>query len=231
MHSMIHQSPSLQALVARFFESSDCAMVLRASDEGSVTYANEVFASAVECDSDALIGRSLWDMVTPAGADLLRQELGRGGEGRRVLVNFLDGHGHPFSAEVQVAPLEDGFALVGETTARDDGRLSEHLQRLNNELSMVARERARLERQSRKAASDLRTTLDDLEQNNWMLRKIQEFLPICMSCSRVKREGEWETLVEYLKRNRILLSHGYCPDCAEAVLQEPLDLTVGVDET
>jgi DNA-binding NtrC family response regulator len=59
---------------------------------------------------------------------------------------------------------------------------------------------------------------EQLQNSFWHLRKIQEVLPICMSCGKVKtNDSSWEDVVQYLKKNALFLSHGYCPECAEKV--------------
>jgi response regulator RpfG family c-di-GMP phosphodiesterase len=55
-----------------------------------------------------------------------------------------------------------------------------------------------------------------LDNSYWHLRKIQEVLPICMECGKVKTsDSSWEDVVNYLKKNTNFLSHGYCPECYE----------------
>ena len=35
-----------------------------------------------------------------------------------------------------------------------------------------------------------------------------------MHCGKVKTgEARWEGVVDYLKKNSLFLSHGFCPDC------------------
>lgn len=60
--------------------------------------------------------------------------------------------------------------------------------------------------------------LRELETAYWHIRKhnIQEVLPICLDCGRVKIDGkQWIDVVAYLKRYTMFLSHGYCPECAD----------------
>ena len=60
----------------------------------------------------------------------------------------------------------------------------------------------------------LQTSYDHLDKSFWHLRKLQEVLPICMRCGKVKTaDAAWEDVVTYLKNNSLFLSHGYCPEC------------------
>jgi len=64
----------------------------------------------------------------------------------------------------------------------------------------------------------IKEAYEQLQNSFWHLRKIQEVLPICMGCGKVKtNESSWEDVVLYLKNNALFLSHGYCPECAEKV--------------
>ena len=65
----------------------------------------------------------------------------------------------------------------------------------------------------------LKTAYDQLDKSFWHLRKIQEVLPICMACGKVKTsDSSWEDVVSFLKDNSMFLSHGYCPDCEEKLM-------------
>ena len=70
-------------------------------------------------------------------------------------------------------------------------------------------------------ADELRQTRDELERSHWQIRRLQEILPLCMTCHRVRGPGDdWEPLVNLLARDGLLVSHGYCPECAATALGE-----------
>jgi hypothetical protein len=90
----------------------------------------------------------------------------------------------------------------------------ETLEDLNNRLAVEIRESARKGKALERVNQRLQETLHELDTMYWHLRKIQEVLPICLECGKVKTaEGTWQTLLEYLKANSRFLSHGYCPEC------------------
>lgn len=67
----------------------------------------------------------------------------------------------------------------------------------------------------------LKEAYDQLDKTFWHLRKIQEVLPICVVCGKVKTaDSSWEDVVNYLKKNSRFLSHGYCPECFAKALAE-----------
>ena len=77
----------------------------------------------------------------------------------------------------------------------------------------------------------LQETLDTLHRTHWHLRKIQEVLPICVGCGKVKTsDAKWEDVLAYLQANAEFLSHGYCPDCARQAERE-FDNELGKDST
>jgi GAF domain-containing protein len=87
------------------------------------------------------------------------------------------------------------------------------------EREMALQETARREEQRAAAAEEtvtrLEQTLAELEQSHWHIRKLQDLMPLCMICQKVHRPDEtWEPLVNMLARDGLLVSHGYCPDCA-----------------
>jgi adenylate cyclase len=67
----------------------------------------------------------------------------------------------------------------------------------------------------------LKEAYDQLDKSFWHLRKIQEVLPICIECGKVKTsDSSWEDVVNYLRKNSMFLSHGYCPECYAKALAE-----------
>jgi len=64
----------------------------------------------------------------------------------------------------------------------------------------------------------LKVAYEHLDTSFCHLRKIQEVLPICMRCGKVKTaDATWEDVLSFLKNNSKFLSHGYCPDCGKEI--------------
>ncbi|MFO7688332.1 MAG: hypothetical protein R6V60_19825 [Desulfobacterales bacterium] len=79
------------------------------------------------------------------------------------------------------------------------------------------------------AVSRLRQLLDREHTNAEALRRalsevrvLETFLSICAQCKKIRnQEGVWEPLEVYIgQRTDTRFSHGYCPECAQAVLEE-----------
>ena len=116
------------------------------------------------------------------------------------------------------------FGQPAEPEACEVG--NNHLHALNNELAVLARENARKSKELHRAKAELQAALDELQNSYWHLRKIAEVLPMCAVCGKVDPGmGDWETVVDYLRRNSLFLSHGYCPECETEVRAE-----VGLEE-
>jgi response regulator RpfG family c-di-GMP phosphodiesterase len=64
----------------------------------------------------------------------------------------------------------------------------------------------------------LARALEDLRDSNWLLRRIQELLPMCSYCGKVRvAEDHWQSVEHYLRDNSDFLTHGICPECLEKI--------------
>jgi response regulator RpfG family c-di-GMP phosphodiesterase len=105
---------------------------------------------------------------------------------------------------------------------QENRRLIEELAKLNEfAIGSVAKIEDLQEKQStvQRENKTLQTAYEQLDKSFWHLRKIQEVLPICLGCGKVKTtESSWEDVVSFLQKNSMFLSHGYCPECAEKMM-------------
>ena len=212
----------LDRAVREFARVSRGLLAVSVDEDGAVIQANPGFAEAVGSTPDALKGCPFQTFLSEFAARRMDELAEAGRSGEPILLGFLDGEGHPFSVEGIVRFRAGGFQVVGERPAGESETLSRQLQSLNLELSTLARESARKEREHRQTADRLRETLEELDRSYWHLKKIQEFVPICMSCSRIKTgegEEEWQGLVAHLRNHDVFVSHGYCPTCADELAE------------
>jgi hypothetical protein len=129
-------------------------------------------------------------------------------------LGFRSPYGRYFTLECQLDVQPAAFAVIGSVHQEQTQPYMETLEDLNNRLAVEIRESARKGKELERVNQRLQETLHELDTMYWHLRKIQEVLPICLECGKVKTaEGTWQTLVEYLKANSRFLSHGYCPKC------------------
>lgn len=83
------------------------------------------------------------------------------------------------------------------------------MDRRPRELSATQQQALRTLRQAVVTQLELRRALDDF-------RSLERLLPICAWCRKVHNaDGSWTALHDYVA-NSIKVTHGMCPDCAEA---------------
>lgn len=206
----------IEDLLDRFLASANQIALLDVRRDGSILAVNPAFAAFVQAPGEQLLDAAVEGFLTAGQVQRVEQWL----SGSRlpdapVLINFAAVDGTPFTLRCLVERSSDGLRLLGETEAELDRPAADELMKLNNELAVMARERARRERELERIRDELEEALEDLRTSYWHLQKIQEVLPICMGCGKIKTSGaQWATVADYLRENEIFLSHGYCPQCA-----------------
>jgi hypothetical protein len=206
----------------RLLRASAVTHYVELSRDGTVTDVNAAFVGHMQTSRDELVGLPLRGFLTEAAVERFGSWL-RDDQPPQdpVRVDFASISGAPFTLNCLLARQGDHLMVVGEPDSTGDARAAAELMRMNNELATMARERARLERLLEKTRRDLEHALEELQTSYWHLQKVQEVLPICMGCGKIKGdEVNWQTLADYLKDNEIFLSHGYCPSCAAGFLAE-----------
>lgn len=160
-----------------------------------------------------LNGRSVVDLVSADDATNWEQQTGNM-RVKPVLLHYVRADGDVTSLRSRLYPMSDFEVLVGEVPVGDLIAAEGVMTSLNNEITTLARENVRNSNAVRKKSEELKVALHDLDTSYWHLKKIQEVLPICMYCHKVKSTANhWEDVAEYLKKNSLFLSHGLCPAC------------------
>jgi hypothetical protein len=79
--------------------------------------------------------------------------------------------------------------------------------------------------------AELEQSKNELEQERAQLlealkriKTLEDFLPICASCKRIRlKDGSWEQIESYItQRTGSMFSHGICPECARKLYSELL---------
>ncbi len=206
-------------LLAHYLQTSAVIQLVRATPEGLVTECNQAFAAALGVPRSELIGRPIWGWLVDPDAQRLRERIFTGEPGLfPQRINLSDAQQHPYTLEALLSLDSQGFALIGEPALSKEHALRNELLLLNNEFAVLTRENARQNKDLRKAQSELERVYDELKSSHWHLKKIQEVLPICMICGKVRtEEATWDDLIHYFKQNSDFLSHSYCPECLARV--------------
>lgn len=197
---------------------AETMQLLVVSAGGNVLQWNQAAGRGLGSHVELREGEPVWGLLAASSASLLRASLQ---EARlrpvRVLLTFSDGETFAFTLSCSLHWMGDACYLFGEELVEREKRMNEELLSLTSELARVSRERAKL-------AAQLERTLADLRTSHWQIRRIQQHLPICAVCHKVpngpRDEACWEPLIEFLARSGMLMTHGYCPACEAAALEE-----------
>jgi heme-degrading monooxygenase HmoA len=202
-------------LLACYLSSGHSVHLLVAAVDGMIRSVNRALATSLAMPEAELLGRSAWDLLTEHDARVLRDRVGRADRNRDevFLLNFVNARQCPFTLECRCDVQSGNFVLLGEPPREQAAAFQEEWLRMNNQLAVLSRENARQNKELQQAKRELEQALAHLRDSHWHLKKLQEVLPICMECGKVKAGSKWEEIVQYLKENALFLSHGYCPDC------------------
>jgi hypothetical protein len=140
--------------------------------------------------------------------------------GERHWLNFVDAQHRPVTLECRVDLQPQQVLLLGEAPLLNDAKSQNQLLEMSNELTVLHRENVRKNRDLTQAKEALQRTLDELRTTTGHLERIQEFLPICYVCQKVRPDQDegtqWTSLMSYLAENAVFFSHGLCPECYES---------------
>jgi PAS domain-containing protein len=182
---------------------------------GQIVAANRAFARRMGTVPGELVGKRAVKFLAEGDARKVVLWLdGAAPPAGAVLLNFVTPDGEVYTHRCLVTLIEGGLALAGEADVENERWHASQLLQLNNEMAVISRERARYSKELSAAKKALSETLDTIRSTHWHLKRIQEHLPVCMECGRIRVDGtRWAGLVDYLKANDILVTHGCCPEC------------------
>lgn len=203
----------LRDAVAEFASGAPDVHVLEMDLQGRVRRANAAAADWLGRQAGELVGMHVDQLLAAHDRALVEEGLAASPCSRRMTISLVDRDQRPYALNGLLRVCAGEAVLVGSPAARDLHELQSRLLDLTNELAQVSRESERRRRR-------LESALDELRHSYWHLKKIQEVLPICMSCARVKTgESRWQDVVDYLRDNSLFLSHGLCPECYAQALR------------
>lgn len=211
-------------VIAKYLDQASNLHFISLSPGGIILAGSKVLTARLQKQTEELIGRNISELLTDESADFLRREVenpSRQQQKETLLLNFVDAHFHPFTLECSLEIRPDGFVIIGAPPLEKEQALQEELIALNNQFSVLIRENERQSKALKKAHDELEKAHEDLRQSHWHLKKIQEVLPICMICHKVKTDdGQWDSLLKYFNDNSDFLSHGYCDECVARAMAD-----------
>jgi heme-degrading monooxygenase HmoA len=202
-------------MLSHFIAGSQLVCYFVADRAGIIQVCSAGFASALQMAREEVTGASLFSFMTEHSRTAIMVLIeSRAREPRSTtMLSFRSRSGRYFTLECQLDVQPAAFAVIGSVSKEVQTQpYMGTLEDLNNRLAVEIRESARKGKELERVNQRLQETLRERDTMYWHLRKIQEVLPICLECGKVKTaDGTWETLVEYFKANSGFLSHGYCP--------------------
>jgi hypothetical protein len=205
--------------------------VLRLDRDNGVSRLNSYLQQLLAWPPDVPMPRRLSDLLTPA-ADLYvhstivpHLQLTGAVDEAYLTLRPTQGPDVPVLVNARLRPDGDGsdwiFVRV-EQRSRWEGEVLK-AKRLADERRL---ETEVTSRELEAATTQLASVLQELRESHWLLRKAAEVLPTCMYCHRVRGdENQWQSAMEFLRKNSTFLSHGCCPACYDQAMQD-----FGVDD-
>jgi heme oxygenase (mycobilin-producing) len=207
------------SVISEFLGRSPTVCWIILDSGGIIAAANPAAAQMIGRELGSMVGQPVWSFLTEPDAACLRSAIESPGRAwnQPHLLNFVGPGDMPLTLRCLVERRPDGFVLIGEAVREHEMALERELLAMNKRLAVLLRENARKSKALRKTSASAEKALQDLQDSHWLLKKIQEVLPICMYCGKVQTsEWKWEEVADYLRKNSLFLSHGFCPDCDPA---------------
>jgi transcriptional regulator with PAS, ATPase and Fis domain len=191
--------------------------------DGKILTCNSRFADLLRVPQNQLYGQALWPYLTAPDVAKLKDLMAGGAEeqAESTLLNFISTEGMPHTLECTIQRQKDGCAVIGNVPSRQGEELQHQIIEINNEMAVLVREHEAANKDLAAAKRGLEKALHEISTLYWKIRKIQEVLPMCLSCGKVQSgEAHWEGLADFMIQRFPFLSHGYCPDCAARALAD-----------
>lgn len=206
-----------------FLSESDQSFYFHLNREGEVESCSPSFLRAVKCSDKQICGKNITEFLVEQDALLLKDSLKSLVGTQDMILNFVDGALFPISVKARLSVGDERILLIAERSSIEEEGLGRQLIDLNNELTRLTREIQQKNRELTETRDGLARAIEERDKSHWFIRRMQEVLPICMGCKKVKPcESSWQDVEEFLKNNTDFLSHSYCPDCLEKWKRENL---------
>jgi hypothetical protein len=209
-------------ILAQHIRSSRSVHYILATLDGTIKVFNKATAIHLKIPWNQLAGLKIWSYMSEEDAGGLWRQIKSGRRPDELLqLNFIDADHFPYVLDCRIDIQPEYFVLVGELAQQKENVLREHLVQLNHQLSSLTKENALQSLQLGRTNAELEKALNELNTSFWHLRKISEFLPICMQCNKVRTaETHWEDVAAYLNRHSLFLTHSLCPDCYATMMEQ-----------
>ena len=204
--------PVPSSAVQRVLSDSAQLYLLQCDPLGLLVGWNEASARAFGLDAEE--ERLLDELVVDHARPIIQEMFDNPTPPPTLQVDFVGGGDNPFTLHCRLVKEGSVLHVIGERDVTSEAMLSQTLLEVNQELAVLSREAKRKSRELAASKEELERTLEELKTTHWHLEKVQEVISLCMRCGKIRADAaNWETLQEYLVKNEIFTSHGFCPDC------------------
>ena len=216
---VLHESAG-DAVVSEFFagfvSGSRLAYIIEVDHAGIIRHCSPPFAEVIRLPVAEIKGRSFISFLVEDDKTVFAKILESAQAPTDIICNVVPTDLLPFTIRCRVLHQADRILILGERFIDDETTFQRQVIELNNELARITRTAQQQNRELSIAKQELTSALAERDQSYWYIRKLHEFLPICIGCNKVRPgDSDWQDLVKFLHQNTKFLSHGYCPECLE----------------
>ncbi len=178
-------------VLADYLTRTRALYVIGADLDGRIRACSHAVAQRLQQPAAALVGASLWPLLTPTDAATLQQRIRdpRRAPDERLLLNLLDAQAVPYTLACAVDVRPDGFLLVGEVPAGREHAAFEQLSQINNELATLTRENARKARALERVNAQLQAEVAERQRAHEALRQQAALLDLARDAIVVRDPG------------------------------------------
>jgi heme-degrading monooxygenase HmoA len=206
-----------------FASESDQLFHFHLEMDGRIRSCSPSFLNVTKLSESEIRGRNIADFLVASDALLLAESLKMCDDTRDFILNFVDSELCPISARARMSVENTGIRLIAERNTLEEDNLGRQLIDLNNGWTQLSRELQQKNHQLAESRDQLAKAIEERDKSYWFIRKINEVLPFCMGCHKVKTTSStWQDVEEFLKHHTDFLSHGYCPERLEKWTAENL---------
>ena len=174
-----------------------------------------------------IIAAADWPCVSASSAAGAREIVSSNAGIEVVLLDWMlpDGSGIEMCREIKRAA--DGSRYVILVTARAspedierglDAGADDYLVKPVTPVEVRARIRTGF--RAVEAQRQLKARVAELQAALLRVRNLEDLLPLCMYCRRIRSSDRWRSLEDYLWDVDVKVSHGCCPDCLDRLSAE-----------
>ena len=203
--------------MSEFLSGSPHVYQIHLDQSATIRSCSPALCAAMGLVSQSVVGNDISDFLVESDVLPFRERLKSGASKEEFILNFAPSNLTPISVRARLFADQRGTILVAEKDTAEETDINTKFVDLNNELALLTRDIQQKNRDLKKARDTLAKALEERDKSFWYIRKLQEVLPFCMGCKKVKSadESSWESLEKFLIANTEFLSHGYCPECLE----------------